>query len=162
GVADIEAMFWAKVGGREAFERSFDARTFSPERRAAQAIADAVDLWTTGSAQIAEAGGTPDVVEAWQAKFMRLWLDYQRSGARVLNWMITGPARFPVERNNKRLEVERRRGEEFMAHAQGAAEWVRRRQRSAEKAALSAEAATVEHDAKAFPGGRLVKNTTLA
>lgn len=160
GTAIAEALL-SKMGGREVFERSFDARSHYPERAASRAISDAVSLWRDGTAKAAEAGGTPEQLAEWQAKFMRLWLEYQRSGARVMNWFITGPARFPVERNNKRMEVERRRCDELYAHVNGAGDWVRRRLRSAEKAALSAAAAEVAHAERAFPGGRLVKNTTL-
>lgn len=149
------------MGGREAFERSFDARSHFPDRLAQRTVADAVSLWDTGTAAAQAAGATDDMLSAWQTKFIRLWTDYQRSGARVMSWFITGPARFPVERNRKRMEIERRRSDEFYAHANGAAEWVRRRLRSAEKTALSEQAAQVEHAATEFPGGRLVRNTTL-
>ena len=158
GVADT---LLRAVGGREAFERGFHARSHFPENLARQAIADAVALWEEGSAAATSAGATDEMLASWQAKFVRLWTDYQRSGARVMNWFITGPARFPVERNRKRMEIEHRRGDEFLAHANGAAEWVRRRLRSGEKAALSAQAAAVEHAETEFPGGRLVRNTTL-
>lgn len=154
-------MLLTAVGGREAFERSFDARSHFPGRLAQQTIADAVSLWDTGTAAALAAGATEDMLASWQAKFVRLWTDYQRSGARVMNWFITGPARFPVERNRKRMEIERRRGDEFYAHANGAAEWVRRRLRSAEKATLSEQASQIEHAEIEFPGGRLVRNTTL-
>lgn len=149
------------MGGREAFARSFDARSHFPEKLAARAISDAASLYEDGTADALKAGASPEMVADWQARFVRLWIAYQHSGARVMNWFITGPARFPVERNRKRMEVEAKRYEEFRTHAMGAAEWVRRRLRSAEKAALSAEASTVEHAETPFPGGRLVKNTTL-
>jgi hypothetical protein len=149
------------MGGREQFERGFHARSHYPEKAAARALSDAAILWRDGSDKATAAGATAEMVTEWQAKFTRLWLEYQRSGARVINWFITGPARFPVERNNKRMEVERRRGDELYEHVNGAGDWVRRRLRSAEKAALSAVAAEVDHAEKPFPGGRLVKNTTL-
>jgi hypothetical protein len=149
------------VGGYEQFKRSFDARSHFPERLAERTLEDAVSLFDEGTETLLSAGASPEQVEEWQARFVRLWGAYQHSGARVMNWFITGPANFPVERNRKRMEVEQRRGDEFLRHARGAAEWMRRRARSAEKAALSAQAAEVAHPEKPFPGGRLVQNTTL-
>jgi hypothetical protein len=157
----VVATLLQAMGGRSAFERSFDARTHYPESAAARALTDAAALWEGGSAAIIEAGGSPEMLAEWQARFVRLWVCYQHAGARVMNWFITGPARFPVERNRKRMEIEQRRGDEFTAHAAGAAAWVRRRQRSAEKAAASVAAAEVEHAEVAFPGGRLVRNVPL-
>ncbi len=161
GAETVARRLLEAAGGREVFERNFHARTHSPERRAASEIADGAALWTAGTDAAVEAGATPEMVSEWQAKFLKLWLAYQHAGARVMNWMITGPARFPVARNEKRMETERKRGEEFYAHAKGAAEFVRRRLRSAEKAAASVAAAEVSHREKVFPGGKIVLNKPL-
>lgn len=157
----ISETLLATMGGRERFERGFDARSHFPTELAARTLADAATLWDVGSGQAIAAGATPEMLAEWQARFVRLWLVYQHSGARVMNWFITGPARFPVERNRKRMETERRRGDEFLSHAQGASAWVARRLRSAQKAALSVEAAQVEHAEAPFPGGHLIRNATL-
>ena len=158
---DRSARILAAVGGRERFAQSFGQRSFTPERRADQAIADAVELWTAGVDALATRAVPAEAVEAWEARFLKLWATYQAAGARTANWMITGPARFPVERNRKRMETEQKRGEEFFAHANGAVAFANRIARSAAKAEASAEAATVDHSEKPFPGGRLVRNVPL-
>lgn len=161
GSAEIIAELLAAMGGREAFQRGFDARSHFPEKLAARTLQDAAELLEAGLQDAERAGATPEMAGAWKARFVRLWVQYQHSGARVMNWFITGPARFPVERNRKRMETERKRGDEFYAHAKGAGDWVRRQLRSVAKAELSAVAADVAHSETEFPGGRLVRNTTL-
>lgn len=158
---DVREALLLAVGGREAFERGFHARSHYPAETADRALSEAVNLWRTGTDAIVRAGGSEDLCREWQVRFVRLWLEYQRAGARVMNWFVTGPANFPVKRNEKRMEMQRRRGDAFLAHACGATDWIRRRQRSAERAALSAEAANVEHAETPFTGGRMVRNTTL-
>lgn len=149
------------VGGRERFTQGFNHRTHFPERTAERAVNDAAGLYDAGSEKLSNAGLDAEAVALWQARFMKLWSAYQQAGARCANWFITGPANFPKARNEKRMEIERRRCDEFYRHATGVDEFVRRRVRSAEKAALSAAAAEVEHKDRAFEGGRLVFNTTL-
>lgn len=165
GIAQPQAHYAERllsaVGGRERFEQGFAGRAFSPQRLAHSTIAAAAASWAAGVDALAKAGLPPEAIAAWEARFLRLWLAYQAAGARTMNWMITGPARFPVERNRKRMEAEHKRGVEYLAHAEGAAEYARRHARSVAKAALSAEAATVDHAEKPFPGGRLVRNVPL-
>lgn len=151
------------VGGEQAFERRFDARTHSPDRRARIELDNADALWQRGEEAVRSAGGDDGMAAEWGERFLRKWLAYQAAGARVMNWMITGPARFPVERNRKRMETEQRRYEEMAAHVEGAAGWARRRLESAARAEASeaAKAAGIEHESKPFPGGRLVLNRAI-
>lgn len=95
------------------------------------------------------------------AKAIRLWLAYEAAGARTANPMITGPANFPVARNQKALAVERKRGEEYYAFAHRPTSWLAQQARREAKAALSAEAANTEHRSIERPGVKLVQNTTL-
>jgi len=114
-----------------------------------------------GVEALTERGASPEQVEEWTAKAIRLWLAYQAAGARTANPMITGPANFPVARNDKAMAAERKRGEEYYAFAHRPLSWLEHQTRRAEKAALSAEAATVEHRSIKFEGVTLVQNTTL-
>lgn len=161
--AALRDRLLASVGGWETHERSFHQRTHSPERRANGELDSGVTLWARGEAAVLTAGGDTAMAAEWGERFLRKWTAYQFAGRRVMNWMITGPARFPVERNRKRGETEHKRLEEMLAHVDGAAAWTRRRLRSAEKAATSeaVKASGIEHREKAFPGGRIVLNKPL-
>lgn len=149
------------VGGMERFAGNWNWRSHSPKKRAESALTDARVMIAQGGEFITESGGTAEQVEEWTAKAISLWLAYQAAGASTANPMITGPARFPVDKNRKAMDTERKRGEEYYAFADHPGRWMAARQRSAEKAALSAEAATVDHRALEFPGVKLVQNTTL-
>lgn len=158
---DIANRLAAAVGDIETFARNWSWRSHSPKQRAFSAVTEGAQSITNGIAILNAKGATADQVEEWTAKAIRLWLAYQAAGARTANPMITGPARFPVEKNRKAMETERRRGEEYYAFVDGASGWMARRERSAAKAALRAEAATVEHRTLNFPGVKLVQNATI-
>lgn len=160
-MSETQELLLKAVGGRERFANTYNNRSHFPEKVADRAIADAAGLYDAGTATLEAAGLDAEAVAGWQARFVKLWLAYQNAGSRVANWFITGPANFPKARNEKRMEIERRRWDEFYRHATGAEEFARRRARSAERAALSAAAAEVEHKDRAFDGGKLVFNTTL-
>ncbi|WP_303758323.1 hypothetical protein [Sphingobium yanoikuyae] len=149
------------VGGLDHFSGNWSWRSHSPRQRAESAIREAVESIGDGVAALAERDATAEQVEEWTAKAINLWIAYQAAGARTANPMITGPANFPVARNNKAMATERKRGEEYYAFAHRPIAWLDRQARRAEKAALSAEAATVEHRSIDFPGVKLVQNTTL-
>lgn len=151
----------AAVGGFDQFSRNWSWRSHSPKERAEAAISDVMHWLNNGVSVLTENGATAEQVEEWTAKTLRLWLAYQAAGARTANPMITGPARFPVAKNQKAMEAERKRGEEYYAFADHPWRWLERQARRSAKAALSAEAATIEHRAIEFDGVKLVQNTTL-
>lgn len=152
----------ASVGGDfSRFVGWFSQRTFSPERQAQRALDDWAAHIAKVAADLAAVGATPDQVEQWVCGCIKRWAAYQAAGSRTINWMITGPARFPVARNQKRMDLEHKRLEELMAYADGAAKWFTGQQRRAERAALSEQAAMVEHRTINFDGVKLVQNTTL-
>jgi hypothetical protein len=159
----IREMLLATVGGFERFERTFDQRTFSPKRLAEQAIADAHNSLEAAVAELNDAGISPDLQREWLASAIRKWAAYQHAGARTMNWMITGPARFPVEQNRKRMDTEMKRMNEYMAFVTGAGEWAHRRLRIAKrKEVVAADAASgVEHKEKVVDGVRIVLNKAL-
>lgn len=160
----LRAELIAAVGGIEAFERSFSQRTFSPERRARQEIEDAVTSITGGADAIYEAGGNAEAVSDWIEGYKKRWQAYQAAGARTVNWMITGPARFPVERNQKRMDTEHKRLTELLDYERGAASWIARRLRKAERIAERDEKMAADeggHKETSFGDIRVVENTAM-
>jgi hypothetical protein len=151
------------VGGERRFQATFDARTHYPERAAASAIESGVQWWTGGVEAVRAAGGSDELADEWGQRFLKRWLAYQAAGARTMNWFITGPARFPVARNEQRMATEYKRYDELMAHVDGAGAWAARRLRSAAVAVASqaAKDAGVEHQEKAFAGGKIVLNKVI-
>ena len=161
--ARIESALLASVGGMENFKSSFNWRTFSPDRRAAQNIAEGVTDATSGLAALSLEGATDEQAEEWFSGFVKRWAKYQHAGARVMNWMLTGPARVPVERNNKRMEVEHKRSVELSEYVDNASNWIARRNRAAERRdAIKADAESgIAHKEKVFGDVRVVLNKSL-
>lgn len=160
----VRAELLAIVGGMASFTRSFSARTFTPERRAAREIEDAVASITEAASVIYDAGGNADDVSAWVEGYKKRWTAYQRAGARTMNWMVTGPANFPVERNEKRNRVEHARMVELIDYRDGVDQWIRRRKsRAAAIAARDAALAADQggHKEAKVDGIRIVENTAV-
>lgn len=153
----------AAVGGEWEFEDAFNWRSHYPDLAARSALDSGDAMWAEGVLAVIAAGGDVGLCDLWGERFLKKWLAYQHAGARVANWAITGPARFPVERNNKRMATEMKRLDELLLHVKGAGDWARRQLRSAAKAEASAaaKASGVEHREKAFPGGKIVLNKEL-
>lgn len=157
----LQDRLLAAVGGVEKFAGNWNWRSHSPRQRAESALRGGVETIGDGITALTEKGATAEQVEEWTAKAIRLWLTWQSAGARTANPMVTGPANFPAARNNKANAAEQKRGEEFYLFAHRPVSWLARRHRSADRDALSAEAATVDHRALEFDGVTLVQNTTL-
>lgn len=85
--------------------RAFDGVSFDPEKRMASFIReyDAVASEIIANAQ--KYGLTPDQVARLIDKHYKLATEYLCSESRCLSWAITGPANFPVARNEKRLNT---------------------------------------------------------
>jgi hypothetical protein len=158
---DLHQRLISAVGGIDRFAQNWGWRSHSPRQRAEGAIASAATTLKNGVDLLTEEGLSMEQVEEWVAKVVRLWLAYQAAGARTANPMITGPANFPVARNQKAMASERKRGEEYYAFADHPRRWLQQQKRRAEKVALSAEAAATEHRTIERPGVKLVQNTTL-
>jgi hypothetical protein len=152
----IEAM-----GGLEQFTRLWSWRSHSPDTRAHSALDSASSAYTAALHELRALEATAEQVDAWTARFVTKWVAYMQAGGRTANPMVTGPARFPVERNRKALATEQKRAEEFWQHANGAAHFMRQRARAAERAAKSEAASGIEHKEQTFGGVRVIYNVPL-
>lgn len=141
--ATLISTFAAAVGGRERLAGNYSARTFGDlNKRADRELEEVTGFALEGLEAIDRAARRlkledPAFLEQLKAEHVdrlrRAWADYQAAGARVLNWMITGPARFPVRSNQKRMDTEHKRCGEYLATGKGAGAWaekrIKRRQR---------------------------------
>jgi hypothetical protein len=124
---DLRERLAASVGGRERLAGNFSARTFGDlHKRAEREIESAAALIEETLERIAKALAA-EKLEAFAAptdelvtKLIAKWAAYQHAGSRVANWMITGPARFPVASNNKRMDTEHKRLGEYLDFAKQA------------------------------------------
>lgn len=156
----IQALVDA-AGGMDKVQGWFNWRTFKVELRARQAVEEWGNLLFDNLSDLANHGASPEQQAEWQAAFIRKWLAYQHAGARTMNWMITGPARFPVAQNEKRMATERKRYDELDAFVSNSRNWLRRRQRSAERAVVSEQAKGETFAEEVVCGIRMVRNTAL-
>lgn len=86
----------------EQARRAHYGTSFTPEKRADQECA-----WYDETVARLIAAGKESAVE----KYTALWLKHMAAKARCLSSMITGPARFPVARNEKHNRWERSAGD---------------------------------------------------
>ena len=146
----IRPRLAAAVGGEARLAGFYTARTM---RDTAERARRELDDGAAGAAQLLERvrkalidaeltewrqGSDEDLI----ARYVRLWAAWQFAGSRVANWMVTGPAKFPVARNNKRLATEDRRYAELRTFAQNVPGAEVKRARRAKTAALGAEGIT--------------------
>jgi hypothetical protein len=149
------------AGGMDIVQSWFNWRTFKVEARARSAVEDYGSLLFDNLSDLANLGATAEQQQEWRASFIKKWLAYQHAGARTMNWMITGPARFPVAQNEKRMATERKRYDELDAFVSNSRNWLRRRQRSAERAVISEQAKGEIFSEEVVCGVRMVRNTAL-
>jgi hypothetical protein len=157
----LTARLLSAVGGIETFQRNWSWRSFSSEQRAQSALDEGAESIGNGATTLTGLNATAEQIETWTARAIKLWLAYQAAGARTANPMITGPANFPMRRNQKACESERKRGDEYYEFINGARDWLQRQERSAERAALSEQSTTVDHRTILYGDVKLVQNTTL-
>lgn len=124
---EIRNKLERSVGGAEKLAEFYSARTFRDlNKRAASELDGAADYAIETMAAVDKAlereqlsefhPGHQDFIDG----FVRRWAAYQHAGSRVLNWMITGPARFPVRSNEKRMNSEHNRLTEYLDFAKQA------------------------------------------
>lgn len=115
------------VGGVEKLAGFFSARTMSDlNRRANSELDGAADYAVETMAAIDKALGREGLAEYggdhqdFLDGFVKRWAAYQFAGSRTANWFVTGPARFPVASNNRKMDTEHKRLGEYLDFAKQA------------------------------------------
>lgn len=83
-------------------QNAYNGVSFSPEKRGTQIIKDYSKALESDLKAIED----EETKEEYKSKFIQLFLNILNAKSRTISPMITGPARFPVERNRKALESE--------------------------------------------------------
>ncbi len=120
-LAIVAGTFAATIAAED-IEPQFHALTHFPDRRARSELADlaerlnqfgahVVELWNKACEPIPEAE-----IEAFARRHVDLTRRYWAAEGRCMNWFITGPARFPVSRNEKRMRISDARRADLKAH----------------------------------------------
>ncbi|WP_234841632.1 hypothetical protein [Sinorhizobium meliloti] len=120
-LAIVAGTFAATIAAED-IEPQFHALTHFPDRRAKAELAElaerlnqfgayVVELWNKACEPIPEAE-----IEAFARRHVDLTRRYWAAEGRCMNWFITGPARFPVARNEKRMRISDARRADLKAH----------------------------------------------
>lgn len=83
--------------------RAFDGTSFDPEKRIAHFADKYTSIWLHCQKVANDYNLTQEQKEKISDRLYKLATDYLYAESRCLSWAITGPARFPVERNEKRV-----------------------------------------------------------
>ncbi|MFK0642929.1 hypothetical protein NO134_21765 [Ochrobactrum sp. BD22] len=117
-------------------EPYFHALTHFPERRSNRELVDLADRLNTFAGYVCELYDKGEwtqwfdreqEIEAFTRRQFELTRRYWLSESRCMNWFITGPANFPVSRNEKRMKVADARRADIDAHLSAARKAVKRR-----------------------------------
>lgn len=101
---------------------AFSGTSFTPEKRGDQAregyaatvAADYADLIEIAKGDPAKLAVVEAEFPRYRERYATAYRKHLASQARCISWMITGPANFPVARNEKRNAIERKRAEEMI------------------------------------------------
>jgi hypothetical protein len=106
---------------RDVAKAAHSGTSFVPERRAEQERNEYAATLAADYADLARYATTPEKLaildeefERYRAGYRAKTLAHLHSRSRVMSWMITGPSRFPNERNRKRNESADRRLNELL------------------------------------------------
>jgi len=94
----------------EQVRRTFEGVSFSPEKRAHDAVNEAVEWLNHWMPQLEDDTERERVFN----RFAHLWIALQQARGRTISPMIVGPARFPVDRNRKAMATEDKRRTEYL------------------------------------------------
>lgn len=117
---EADAAIAAPESIRDLASRADAGTSWTPERRAEQHIRDFESTLRDVRDQLQKAAETPEQRALAEAEFQsfkdgftRRFGDWLAARGRVVSSAIAGPSKFPVERNQKRLDVEQRRMQEM-------------------------------------------------
>jgi len=122
---DIRNILADAIGGEQRLVELFNARSFTPEKRAEQALSAAA-VYAYGQIKAIkdnlEKEGFPSEIDEAEfvERFARKWADWQLAEGRTASAFIVGPSKFPTHSNRKRQETANRRYREFEEWARSA------------------------------------------
>lgn len=87
---------------QEAARRAFHAQSFRPEERGQRMLDAYTAQLNEDIEELASSGAQDEQIEGYKTRFNSFVLQYFNKEAQVMSAMITGPARFPTARNQKR------------------------------------------------------------
>lgn len=94
----------------DAIRQSYEGVSFSPVQRAESTMAEGAAWLDEWLPMLADDEEREQVLD----RFAKLFAARQYARGRTMSPMITGPANFPVHRNNKAMEAERKRTTELL------------------------------------------------
>lgn len=95
---------------KEQAQRAYNWNSFSPEKRANEIVNDHASF----CADLREmCAGNEELFETLKARYEKKLSAWLSAKSRTASPMITGPARFPTERNRRALETEHKRLDEL-------------------------------------------------
>jgi hypothetical protein len=139
------------VGGADKLANFFSARTMGDlNKRAARELDDGADtvISALDCTRVAlEREGLADYAPDPQAfidGFVSKFAAFQFAGSRTANWAVTGPARFPVASNNRKMDSEHKRLGEMLDYAKEAPARAVKAAKRARAQALGADGVVAE------------------
>jgi hypothetical protein len=142
-MTELRERLAASVGGMERLAGFYSARTMrDTNERAKREVEGAAQMIEETVERIGKALAKEGLLDFAQpnddlvGKLISKWAAYQHAGSRTANWMVTGPARFPVARNEKAMNSEHNRWVEFDSACKLAPHRAVKRARAAQKMAI--------------------------
>ncbi len=132
-ILTVRAASFEKTIAVKEIERNWDALSHHPDRRARLelgSVATTLSDFSDYLQAVVAKGGNIDVEvegERFASKHIQLVSAYWHAEGNCASWFIVGPARFPTERNRKRLDTADRRAAEAREHVGKAKKAVERR-----------------------------------
>lgn len=90
-------------------QNAYNGVSFDPEKRGKNLIDSYSEVLESDLLNFTDEA----TKEQYKERFIKHFLNYVSAKSRTLSPMITGPARFPVERNRKAMDTEIKRGQEL-------------------------------------------------